>query len=58
MRKSVTEWGHTHGTEAHDTVVLVVAELAANAVLHGRVPGGASPRPFPTTRVWASSESR
>ncbi|WNM30880.1 ATP-binding protein [Streptomyces sp. Li-HN-5-11] len=35
----LTEWGHPYGTEAHDTVVLVVAELAANAVLHGRVPG-------------------
>ncbi|MGW4046475.1 ATP-binding protein [Streptomyces sp. NPDC004721] len=35
----LTEWGHPHGTEAHDTVILVVAELAANAVLHGRVPG-------------------
>ncbi|MFJ8271522.1 ATP-binding protein [Streptomyces sp. NPDC094154] len=35
----LTEWGHPSGTEAHDTVVLVVAELAANAVLHGRVPG-------------------
>ncbi|MFH9131879.1 ATP-binding protein [Streptomyces griseoaurantiacus] len=35
----LTEWGHPHGTEAHDTVVLVVAELAANAVLHGLVPG-------------------
>ncbi|MFI8091957.1 ATP-binding protein [Streptomyces sp. NPDC086080] len=35
----LTEWGHPHGTEAHDTVVLVVAELVANAVLHGRVPG-------------------
>ncbi|MGW5214856.1 ATP-binding protein [Streptomyces sp. NPDC004051] len=34
-----TEWGHPHGTEAHDTAVLVVAELTANAVLHGRVPG-------------------
>ncbi|WP_432058358.1 ATP-binding protein [Streptomyces sp. bgisy022] len=35
----LTEWGHPHGTEAHDTVVLVVAEFASNAVLHGRVPG-------------------
>ncbi|MGQ4443060.1 ATP-binding protein [Streptomyces violaceoruber] len=35
----LTEWGHPHDTEAHDTVILVVAELAANAVLHGRVPG-------------------
>src|SRR5690606_41040192 len=56
--ESVTEWGEPPGTEAHDTVVLVVAELAANAVRHGRVPGGASPRRFPATRVWASSESR
>ncbi|MFH9983559.1 ATP-binding protein [Streptomyces sp. NPDC017179] len=38
---TLTEWGHPHGTEAHDAVVLVVAELAANAVLHGRVPGRA-----------------
>ncbi|MFI8858518.1 ATP-binding protein [Streptomyces prasinus] len=35
----LTEWGHPHGTETHDTAVLVVAELAANAVLHGCVPG-------------------
>ncbi|WP_258308476.1 ATP-binding protein [Streptomyces sp. NWU339] len=35
----LTEWGHPHGTEAHDTVVLVVGGLAANAVLHGHVPG-------------------
>ncbi|MDX3450856.1 ATP-binding protein [Streptomyces sp. ME02-8801-2C] len=35
----LAEWGHPHGTETHDTVVLVVAELAANSVLHGRVPG-------------------
>ncbi|MEU5512910.1 ATP-binding protein [Streptomyces griseoaurantiacus] len=35
----LAEWGLPYGTEAHDTAVLVVAELAANAVLHGRVPG-------------------
>ncbi|WP_299538613.1 ATP-binding protein [uncultured Streptomyces sp.] len=35
----LTAWGHPYGTGLHDTVVLVVAELAANAVLHGRVPG-------------------
>ncbi|MEU2602863.1 ATP-binding protein [Streptomyces hirsutus] len=35
----LTEWGHPHGAAAYDTVVLVVAELAANAVLHGCVPG-------------------
>ncbi|MFB9608310.1 ATP-binding protein [Streptomyces roseofulvus] len=33
------EWGVPYGTEAHDGVVLVAAELATNAVRHGRVPG-------------------
>ncbi|MEU9730281.1 ATP-binding protein [Streptomyces sp. NPDC048002] len=32
-------WGIPHGTEVSDTVALVVAELAANAVTHARVPG-------------------
>lgn len=32
-------WGVPHGTEAADAVVAIVAELAANAVTHGRVPG-------------------
>ncbi|MGX1547646.1 ATP-binding protein [Streptomyces adustus] len=32
-------WGVPYGSPASDTVALVVAELAANAVLHGRVPG-------------------
>ncbi|MFF7298727.1 ATP-binding protein [Streptomyces sp. NPDC008265] len=32
-------WGIPYGTEAHDTLTLLVAELAANAVRHGRVPG-------------------
>ncbi|MEU5097545.1 ATP-binding protein [Streptomyces sp. NPDC020996] len=32
-------WGIPYGSPASDTVALVVAELAANAVLHGRVPG-------------------
>ncbi|MEU0718864.1 ATP-binding protein [Streptomyces lavendulocolor] len=32
-------WGIPYGTEAHDTVTLLVAELAANAVRYGRVPG-------------------
>ncbi|MFF5155263.1 ATP-binding protein [Streptomyces sp. NPDC000348] len=32
-------WGWRYGTPAHDSVELVVAELAANAVTHGRVPG-------------------
>ncbi|WP_372499219.1 hypothetical protein [Streptomyces sudanensis] len=37
--RRLAEWGHPPGTGAHDAVALVVAELAANAVLHGRVPG-------------------
>ncbi|MGW7428814.1 ATP-binding protein [Streptomyces sp. NPDC054861] len=32
-------WGVPHGTTASDTAALLVAELAANAVTHGRVPG-------------------
>ncbi|MEU6526042.1 ATP-binding protein [Streptomyces sp. NPDC046924] len=32
-------WGWAYSSPAHDAVELVVAELAANAVTHGRVPG-------------------
>ncbi|MFF9114332.1 ATP-binding protein [Streptomyces massasporeus] len=32
-------WGWRYGTPVHDSVELIVAELAANAVTHGRVPG-------------------
>ena len=32
-------WGVPYGSDASETAGLVVAELAANAVLHGRVPG-------------------
>lgn len=32
-------WGVPYGSEASDAVASVVAELASNAVLHGRVPG-------------------
>ncbi|MFC8229445.1 ATP-binding protein [Streptomyces sp. NPDC057287] len=32
-------WGVPHRSEASDTAALLVAELAANAVTHGRVPG-------------------
>ncbi|MER6470291.1 ATP-binding protein [Streptomyces collinus] len=32
-------WGWHHGTPAHDSVELIVAELATNAVTHGLVPG-------------------
>ncbi|MGW1816644.1 ATP-binding protein [Streptomyces sp. NPDC002125] len=33
------EWGHPYDTTANDTVTLIAAELAANAVRHGHVPG-------------------
>ncbi|MBT2443845.1 ATP-binding protein [Streptomyces sp. ISL-36] len=32
-------WDIPHGTALSDTAALLVAELAANAVTHGRVPG-------------------
>ncbi|MFD5253326.1 ATP-binding protein [Streptomyces bobili] len=32
-------WGYPHDGDANDTAQHVVAELAANAVTHGRVPG-------------------
>ncbi|MGC5567169.1 ATP-binding protein [Streptomyces sp. FR-108] len=32
-------WGHAYDGEANETVTLVVAELAANAVTHGGVKG-------------------
>ncbi|MFC3576690.1 ATP-binding protein [Streptomyces yaanensis] len=33
------DWGIPHGTDPSDTVGVIVAELAANAVTHGRVAG-------------------
>lgn len=32
-------WGISHGSDASDAVAAIVAELAANAVTHGRVAG-------------------
>lgn len=32
-------WGVPYGSEAHDELTLIVAELCANAVHHGHVPG-------------------
>ncbi|MFK4146871.1 ATP-binding protein [Streptomyces sp. NPDC004065] len=32
-------WGVPYGTGPHDAIVLIVAELTANAVRHGHVPG-------------------
>ncbi|WP_442759516.1 ATP-binding protein [Streptomyces pseudogriseolus] len=31
-------WGIPYGTDPHDAIVLIVAELTANAVSHGHVP--------------------
>lgn len=33
------EWGVPYGSDSSDVAALIVAELAANAVTHGRVPG-------------------
>ncbi|MEV0734894.1 ATP-binding protein [Streptomyces sp. NPDC050549] len=33
------DWGIPPGSDASDAVAVIVAELAANAVTHGRVPG-------------------
>lgn len=32
-------WGVPHGSDVSEAVAVIVAELAANAVTHGRVPG-------------------
>ncbi len=32
-------WGHPYESDLNTTVTLIVGELAANAVTHGRVPG-------------------
>ncbi|MDQ0990574.1 ATP-binding protein [Streptomyces sp. V3I7] len=37
--RQIEEWGWPPSCEASESAVLVVAELAANAVVHGRVPG-------------------
>ncbi|MFF4506278.1 ATP-binding protein [Streptomyces sp. NPDC001401] len=37
--QQLTAWGHPHHTDVNDTAQHLVAELAANAVTHGRVPG-------------------
>ncbi|MEV6166376.1 ATP-binding protein [Streptomyces sp. NPDC052052] len=33
------EWGHPYASEPNETMTLIAAELGANAVRHGRVPG-------------------
>ncbi|MER5480369.1 ATP-binding protein [Streptomyces sp. NPDC002734] len=47
-------WGVPYDSEGSDAVVLVVAELAANAVLHGRVPG----RDFALRLVYDAAAAR
>jgi len=37
--RRMEEWGHPPASDTSCTVALVVGELAANAVRHGRVPG-------------------
>jgi anti-sigma regulatory factor (Ser/Thr protein kinase) len=37
--QQLVDWGVPRGTAAFDAAALVVAELASNAVLHGRVAG-------------------
>jgi anti-sigma regulatory factor (Ser/Thr protein kinase) len=37
--QQLDEWGCTYGSTPSDSAAAIVAELAANAVLHGRVPG-------------------
>ncbi|MCX5007714.1 ATP-binding protein [Streptomyces sp. NBC_00638] len=35
----LNEWGHPYTSPVNETVTLITAELAANAVRHGHVPG-------------------
>jgi anti-sigma regulatory factor (Ser/Thr protein kinase) len=35
----LNEWGHPYTSPANETVTLITAELTANAVRHGHVPG-------------------
>lgn len=38
-QRQLVEWGHPYDGEANRRAQQIVAELAANAVTHGRVPG-------------------
>ena len=35
----LNDWGHAYTTPANETLTLITAELTANAVRHGHVPG-------------------
>ncbi|MGW3654751.1 ATP-binding protein [Streptomyces sp. NPDC005151] len=39
IRERLDTWGIPYGSDVHDVLTLIVAELSANAVRHGRVPG-------------------
>ncbi|WP_329499352.1 ATP-binding protein [Kitasatospora herbaricolor] len=39
VTRQLTEWGWATDTETSQNAALLVAELAANAVVHGRLPG-------------------
>ncbi|MEU6175601.1 ATP-binding protein [Streptantibioticus parmotrematis] len=39
VTRRLDAWGYPRGTEASDAVTLIAAELTANAVRHGHVPG-------------------
>ncbi|WP_070016293.1 ATP-binding protein [Streptomyces nanshensis] len=39
VAKRLEQWGCSPGTEAHQSMVHIAGELAANAVRHGHVPG-------------------
>lgn len=39
VTEQLNAWGIPYGSELSESVALVVAELATNAVTHGRVPG-------------------
>ncbi|MFG2432090.1 ATP-binding protein [Streptomyces sp. NPDC048590] len=49
----IERWGMAPGSEVSDRAALVVAELAANAVTHGRVPG----RDFELNLTWLHGSS-
>ncbi|MFF0449826.1 ATP-binding protein [Streptomyces sp. NPDC004609] len=39
VARRLDDWGYPRGSDPHDAVTLIVAEMASNAVRHGHVPG-------------------
>ncbi|MGW2766446.1 ATP-binding protein [Streptomyces sp. NPDC001275] len=54
MAHRMDAWGFPYGSEVGENVTLVVAELAANAVRHGSVPG----RDFRVRLLWEGAVVR